>query len=132
CHCRDCVDMGSALFSWENALINLLAQFTVMTDYHSATWTAEGLMGGETDNVGNPDGRGDFLCSNQTGDVRNIRQQPGTDFICDFTEFLPVWDPGVRGIARDDDLGFSFLRDFEDFGIVQPLGFWIDRIRMSI
>ena len=26
----------------------------------------------------------------------------------------------------------SWPCDFEDFGIVQPLGFWIDRIRMSI
>jgi len=47
--------MRSTLLSWENSLVNLFAELTVMGDENCATRTAKRFMGREADNVSNPD-----------------------------------------------------------------------------
>ena len=53
----------------------------------------------------------------QSGDVRNIGKEIGTDFIGDFAEFLEIKSAGIGGGAGDYDLR-AFLFGKFPYGIV--------------
>jgi len=69
CHCGNCVNVRTALFTRENSFIDLFTKLAIMGDQHSAARTTERLMCCETDDIGNTDRRRHYLRGNQPGNV---------------------------------------------------------------
>src|SRR5574340_924780 len=75
----------------------------------AAARTAQGLVGGGGDEVGDADRIGVVARRDQTGIVRHVHEQVGTDAVGDGAEALPVDDQRVGGSARHDHLGLVFV-----------------------
>ena len=75
----------------------------------AAARTAQGLVGGGGDEVGDTDRAGVVACRDQTGVVRHVHEQISTDAVGDGAEALPVDDQRVSGCSGHDHLGLVFV-----------------------
>ncbi len=123
CQCRKDIDVRSALLSREDCRIDLFCNCGVCGQQHRPARTIEALVRCGHDHMCDADRRGDYARRDESADVRDIRQEVCSDFICDLAELLPIRDPGIRRVAGDDQLWSCFQGLFTDLVIIQSLIF---------
>jgi len=120
--------VGAALFAGEDRLIDHLGQFLVRGQDHRPARPADGLVGGEGSHVGDADRVGVDSGGGHPGGVGDIGHQVGSHLISDGAERLPIWGPGVGGVAGDDHPWPVFPRQVADGLVVKPFGLRINAI----
>ena len=116
---RDHVLQRAALSAREYRGVQLLLDLGVgASEDQAATWTAQGLVGGGGDHVGERhrvrvDAGGD-----QTGHVGHVDEQVGTDLVGDLTETWEVEDLRVGGETGHDHFRLVLDRQALDFVVV--------------
>ena len=73
-HTRNGIAVGTALLAGKYGGIHLLCQFFVCRQNTCPPGTIQGLVGGETDDVGMPDGAGHSARSYHPCNVRDVSQ----------------------------------------------------------
>ncbi len=104
----DDVHEGSALGAWEDGAVDGFGEVFVVGEDESAAWSAEGFVGGGGDDVAVRERGGVYACSDEAGDMGDIGEEEGADFVGDLAEFSEVDDAGVSGVAAEDHFGFEF------------------------
>jgi hypothetical protein len=127
-HAGDGVDVRAALLARKDGSIDFPGQLFVGREDARPAGAVEGLVGGETRDVGVADGAGHHSGRDHAGDVGDVGQEAGTDGIGYLSEAGPVGHPGVGGVAGDDHLGLVLAGQFFDGVIVDPLGLEVDAI----
>ena len=98
---RDDVLERATLEPGEHRAVDLLGQVVAAQD-GAAARAAQGLVGGEGDDVGDPDRARVGAAGDEAGRVRGVEHEEGADRVGDLPEGLGVDDPGVGGRAGDD------------------------------
>ena len=112
----------SALKSREDGRVDLLADFGVPGNHETRTRAAQRLVRGRRANIGDRDRARVKTCGYETGKVRHVHMEIGTDRIGNLTEALEVDDTRIGGTAGDDELRLVLLGKTLDLVIVDQVG----------
>ncbi|MNZ69786.1 hypothetical protein D3C78_880990 [compost metagenome] len=119
----------AALAAREHGGVEFLFQLFVGAGQdQAATWTAQGLVGGSGDHVGERNRVRVQAGSHQTGNVGHIDKEISADFVSDLTEAREIQGLGVSGEAGDDHFRLVFDRQALDFVVVDQAGVGVDAV----
>ena len=97
-------------------------------DHAAAAGTAQGLLGGEGDDVGILHGAGDGAAGDQAAVVGAVHPEVSTHLVADLPEALIVDEAGIGGSAHTDQLGLVLQGQAVDLVHVDHLGLTADAI----
>ncbi len=124
----DRVHVGPALLSGEDRPIQLHGKRLKVGDGDRPPRTAKRFMGSKGHHVGDPNRRRQHAGRDRPGDVGDVGQQIGADRLGDLLEAVPIWCPGVGGVAGDHEFGPMLFSQRFDLVVIDPLRLGIDAV----
>ncbi len=126
------VDMRTALLAREDSPVDLARDGRLMGEDDRAARPAQRFVGGEGDDIGDPDRGGVDAGGDHPSHVGDVGHEVCPDRVCDLAEGLPIDGPGVGRVAGDDHLRSALFGQLPHPVVIDALGLGVDVVMHDV